>query len=93
MSSAACSKIIAQRLSQQGVTPTNSRPSTPTHLLRYPSTNNGYAPNAPSYPPNTPMTPQITPAINVSSPSHFSNASVKVNMKCFMCQTIYCCWK
>ncbi|KAG0713172.1 Centaurin-gamma-1A [Chionoecetes opilio] len=71
----ACSKIVAQRLSQQGLTPNNSRPGTPTHLLRYAPTNNGYTP-APYSNILTPVTPQvtsgqqITPPISGSSPSH-----------------------
>lgn len=71
----ACSKIVAQRLSQQGLTPNNSRPGTPTHLLRYAPTNNGYT-TAPYTNIPTPLTPQltsgqqITPPISGSSPSH-----------------------
>ncbi|XP_037780037.1 centaurin-gamma-1A-like isoform X1 [Penaeus monodon] len=79
----ACSKIVAQRLSQQGLTPNNSRPGTPTHLLRYPSTNNGYTP-APYSNISAPLTPQITssqqvtPPISGSSPSHmFTNTVAK----------------
>ncbi|KAK7068967.1 Arf-GAP with GTPase, ANK repeat and PH domain-containing protein 3 [Halocaridina rubra] len=70
----ACSKIVAQRLSQQGVTPNNSRPGTPTHLLRYPSSNNGYP--ASSYSVSGPLTPQISSSgqqatpISGTSPSH-----------------------
>lgn len=79
----ACSKIVAQRLSQQGLTPNNSRPGTPTHLLRYAPTNNGYTPAPYSNIP-TPLTPQltsgqqITPPISGSSPSHvYTNTITK----------------
>lgn len=78
----ACSKIVAQRLSQQGVTPNNSRPGTPTHLLRYPSSNNGYP--ASSYSISGPLTPQINSSgqqvtpISGTSPSHvLSNTITK----------------
>ncbi|XP_045114559.1 centaurin-gamma-1A-like [Portunus trituberculatus] len=80
----ACSKIVAQRLSQQGLTPNNSRPGTPTHLLRYAPTNNGYTPAPYSNIP-TPLTPQltsgqqITPPISGSSPSHvYTNTITKL---------------
>lgn len=81
----ACSKIVAQRLSQQGLTPNNSRPGTPTHLLRYPSSNNGYTPAPFSTLPQTlqnsqqtPTGPQITPPLSGNSPSHmFSNTLTK----------------
>ena len=84
--STACSKIVAQRLSQQGLTPNNSRPGTPTHLLRYAPTNNGYTP-APYTNIPTPLTPQltsgqqITPPISGSSPSHvYTNTISKVSL-------------
>ncbi|KAK4291220.1 hypothetical protein Pmani_035936 [Petrolisthes manimaculis] len=78
----ACSKIVAQRLSQQGLTPNNSRPGTPTHLLRYPTTNNGYTPAPAPYTGLTPaqLTPaqQHTPPISSSSPSHvYTNTITK----------------
>ncbi|XP_076054952.1 centaurin gamma 1A isoform X2 [Oratosquilla oratoria] len=72
----ACSKIVAQRL-QQGLTPNNSRPSTPTHLLRYPSTNNGYTPfSSSSTSLSNPLSQQQTTHVTTaaggtgSSPSH-----------------------
>ncbi|XP_018015153.1 centaurin-gamma-1A isoform X2 [Hyalella azteca] len=72
----ACTKIVNQR-STPLITPTNSRPSTPTHLLRYPPlSNNGYttynpAPYPPYNPSYTASNPYATPHLQQnSSPSH-----------------------
>ena len=81
----ACSKIVAQRLQLQGVTPNNSRPSTPTHLLRYPCTNNGYTPSQPYSTLPSYTSHQVTPPLSASSPSHFfTNTLTKVRIYCHL---------
>ncbi|KAF2361365.1 Arf GTPase activating protein [Trinorchestia longiramus] len=56
----ACTKIVNQRNTPL-ITPTNSRPSTPTHLLRYPPlSNNGYTPSYNPAPYTTVYTPSYT---------------------------------
>uniref|UniRef100_A0A6A7FZN1 Centaurin-gamma-1A-like isoform X1 n=1 Tax=Hirondellea gigas TaxID=1518452 RepID=A0A6A7FZN1_9CRUS len=70
----ACTKIVNQR-STPLITPTNSRPSTPTHLLRYPPlSNNGYPPTVPApYTSNT----YNTSSNNSYTPSNYpSNNAV-----------------
>ncbi|KAB7504114.1 Centaurin-gamma-1A [Armadillidium nasatum] len=67
-------------MQQAAFTPNNSRPSTPTHLLRYPSTNNGLNPSS-AYSTSSSSgvcVQSVNPLVTGSSPSHvFGNTFSK----------------
>ncbi|CAL4088299.1 unnamed protein product, partial [Meganyctiphanes norvegica] len=79
----ACSKIVAQRLSEQGLTSSNTRPGTPTHL-RHSTSNNGHTHTSSfsALPQNllnnqkSSTGPQITPPVTSNLPSHMCTTTL-----------------